>query len=517
MLGVFGTPERLSLPSSPEEGAALARRYRKRLWHTMFWGNIIAAIPGLLAASVSAGVDPDPVHAGQHLALFYTIVPVWLAVFGVGVHFTIRRSFRPLTDWLASTRAPASTERKAVGSVPRRLAVWSVYWWAAINVWNLPLNFTIYRASHVRLLIVVQSSIGNLAGGVSGAILTYLLAERALRPLVGLAAHGGTPEPSRVRVLQRLLLAFVAGVAAPLIGFLAGLIGLDARQRAGAFPLIWVTIAGVMVAGFVVAFVTARALIEPLDEVRSGFRRLREGDLEVEIVVNEPGEIGELQAGFNDLVSGLRDREHMRELFVRLVGKEVAQHALEHGSVPTRDVRQATAMFVDIIGSTPLAQSSSPQDYLATLNSFFDVVVREVEAAGGVVNQFQGDGALCIFGAPADQPDHAVRALRAARELRRKLDGFAQASGIEAVLGLSTGDVVAGHVGTSDRYEFTVVGDAVNEAKRLAEQAKMAESKVLVSEATIHAAEGEIGNWREATSVQLRGRSQATTTFTPRH
>jgi adenylate cyclase len=241
---------------------------------------------------------------------------------------------------------------------------------------------------------------------------------------------------------------------------------------------------------------------------------MKAGDLDVDVEVDEPGEIGELQVGFNDMAKALREREQMRDVFVRLVGKDVAQHALEHTEL-SADVRDATAMFVDVVGSTPLAEHSSPQAYLATLNSFFDIVVHTVEREEGLVNQFQGDGALCIFGAPNDQPDHAVRALRAARVLREQLDAFARTSGIHAVIGVSTGNVVAGHLGTSDRYEFTVVGDAVNEAKRLAEQAKTANTKVLVSDATIRSAQGELAHWQEEAVLQLRGRSGETVAFAP--
>jgi adenylate cyclase len=174
-------------------------------------------------------------------------------------------------------------------------------------------------------------------------------------------------------------------------------------------------------------------------------------------------------------------------------------------------------MFVDVIGSTGLGQRSTGEyDYWMQLNAFFDVVVRAVEPAGGFVNKFEGDGALCIFGAPVASDDHAARALAAARTLRCDLDTFAETKGIAAAIGLSTGNVVAGYVGTADRYEFTVIGDAVNEAKRLTEQAKTNESKILVSEATIRAAEGEVGHWREAGSTQLRGRSDPTIAFAPK-
>jgi adenylate cyclase len=390
----------------------------------------------------------------------------------------------------------------------------SLYWGGSLVWGNIPFNVLLHIPNTPMVVLSGFVSLG--AGWVTAAVATYLLTERCLRPLTGLAMRDiRSPRPSTVGVVPRLLLTFAAVVAAPLIALGLGGVTLNAQQRAMSYPSLWAIGSLVLILGFLVIFVSARAVADPVDEVRGGFRRLREGDLDAVVVVSEPGEIGELQAGFNDMVRSLREREQMRDVFVRLVGKDVAEHAIEHGSDLVNDSREATAMFVDIIGSTPLAESNSPRDYLTKLNSFFDVVVKVIEDTGGVVNQFQGDGALCLFGAPNEQPDHAVRALRAARELRDELDCFAKTSGIEAVIGVSTGDVIAGHVGTSNRYEFTVVGDAVNEAKRLAEQAKTAETKVLVSDATIRSAEGEVGKWREAGETNLRGRSRPTIAYTP--
>src|SRR5207245_5715804 len=121
----------------------------------------------------------------------------------------------------------------------------------------------------------------------------------------------------------------------------------------------------------------------------------------------------------------------------------------------------ATALFVALIGSTSLAQSRAPEDVVAILNALFTAVVSAVGAEAGWVNKFEGDGALCIFGAPDAQPDHAARALRAARSLHAEL---AQLDDVDVGIGVSTGLVVAGNVGAEQRYEYTVIGDPVNEA-----------------------------------------------------
>ena len=170
-------------------------------------------------------------------------------------------------------------------------------------------------------------------------------------------------------------------------------------------------------------------------------------------------------------------------------------------------------MFVDIIASTHLAQTRTPDEVVEILNAFFDAVVRAVGDEEGLINKFAGDGAMCIFGAPDDQPDHAARALRAARQLEKKLQSI---DSIEAAVGISSGEVVAGNVGSLDRYEYTVVGDPVNEASRLTEQAKTTSARVLASERSVVAAGDEGANWAQCETFQLRGRAEPTVAYEPR-
>ena len=149
-----------------------------------------------------------------------------------------------------------------------------------------------------------------------------------------------------------------------------------------------------------------------------------------------------------------------------------------------------------------------------TLNRFFEIVVEVVTRHGGWVNKFEGDAALCVFGAPTEHPDPASAALAAGRELRRRLS--LELDGIEAAIGLSAGRVVAGNIGAAYRYEYTVIGDPVNEAARLTDLAEGQPSRLLASEA-ISAAPStrEAGRWEFGEPVVLRGRSAATRVAAP--
>jgi len=236
--------------------------------------------------------------------------------------------------------------------------------------------------------------------------------------------------------------------------------------------------------------------------------------LEQEVAVDDGSEVGLLQAGFNRMLSGLRERERLRDLFGRQVGEDVVLHALEHGVQLGGEAREAAVLFADIEGSTSLAEHRDPAEVVTLLNTFFAIVVDIVEAHHGWVNKFEGDAALCVFGAPLQVADAATHALAAARQLRARLQ--ADLSGITVGIGVSAGRVVAGNIGAARRFEYTVIGDPVNEAARLTELAKGVPELVLASQAALaRADDAEAARWSALEQVTLRGRRAATSVLVP--
>jgi adenylate cyclase len=149
--------------------------------------------------------------------------------------------------------------------------------------------------------------------------------------------------------------------------------------------------------------------------------RVRSGDNDVQVVVFDGTELGDLQAGFNSMVTGLGERERLRDLFGRHVGKEVAEAALAQDPELGGSEQTVAVLFIDVIGSTNLAATRPPADVVAILNQFFAVVVSTVEKHDGLVNKFQGDAVLAVFGAPIALSDSAAAALAAAREISDEL------------------------------------------------------------------------------------------------
>jgi adenylate cyclase len=299
------------------------------------------------------------------------------------------------------------------------------------------------------------------------------------------------------------------------------MIGLTFLGRPSSSPpseaAIWFIIGAGLLAGTAVVYVATRSLAVPLVELRRSVGKVQRGDLDVHLEVNDGGELGLLQAGFNQMVGGLRERALVQDLFGRHVGAEVAREAISAGNVELGgERRRVGVIFVDLIGSTRLAQSGSPELVVTLLNRFFAAVVRVVADEGGWINKFEGDGAMCVFGAPAAAEDHAARALRAARTLRRELLALvATTPELDAAIGVSAGDVVAGNVGAHERFEYTVIGAPVNEAARLCDAAKQRFGRVLAGEEAVARADGEAAMWSVGGELQLRGYDEPTLVYEP--
>jgi adenylate cyclase len=313
---------------------------------------------------------------------------------------------------------------------------------------------------------------------------------------------------------RRFLLTWLLCSGVPII-MLASIPGSRSAQDAADLtaPIVFVaTIA--FITGFVATKLATVAVTRPIRELRKAMDALGEGDTSVFVTVDDASEIGRLQAGFNSMVAGLRERELLRDLYGRQVGDVVAREALERGTELGGVEREVSVLFVDVIGSTAIAQRESPERVVALLNDFFEIVVTVVHAHGGLVNKFEGDAAMCVFGAPAEQDDHAARALAAARDLRGRLD--AMDGGFDAAIGVAGGEAVAGYVGAEDRFEYTVIGDPVNEASRLTELAKQHSCRLVVAAATVDAAGGaEAQLWERDGEVVLRGRTVPTQLAVP--
>jgi len=404
-----------------------------------------------------------------------------------------RQVLLPPLRWVDLGRAPSPDECRLVLTLPRRIALFQLPFWILAAV------ATAGGQQFSPDPKPVFTIVGVLQGGWFAAAIGYLLAERILRPVLAIAlAQSDTNPLSTLGVGPRLLLAWFVGSGVPLAMIVITPLVAPDPDLPVTVPMAFLAAAG-FISGLLLTGAAGRSIGEPLRGVRTALQRVASGDLATTLRVDDTGEVGALQRGFNEMAAGLRERERLADLFGRHVGLDVAQRALQEGAALGGETREVSALFVDIIGSTVMARERSAPEVVALLNQFFAVVVSCVDAEGGWVNKFEGDGALCVFGAPIEQPDHATHALRAARSIARGL------SFLDAGIGVSSGEAVAGNVGAEQRLEYTVIGQPVNEAARLSDAAKTRPRRVLASKAAVAVAGDEAASWTDAGTLALRG------------
>ncbi|MGH9185258.1 MAG: adenylate/guanylate cyclase domain-containing protein, partial [Acidimicrobiales bacterium] len=485
------------------------------------WVILANIIGAALVAGYQMLVGPrggaDATEARNDGLVVLVVLVAYISVYAPLARWSSRRLAEGINTWLYARRDPTPEERDAVFAYPGVVAAHVMAGWVgAAMVFGSLSAFVldIPGADSIQMVVSV------LLGGCTTTAICYLAVERFQRPVYALALRAAPPERSRtVGVRPRLLVGWALGSGVPLLMIAIAPIGLDEQERAQlTLATVFVAAAGLVV-GFLVTRSAAQSVADPLGAVRDGLARVAAGDLDTTVTVDDGGEVGLVQAGLNEMVSGLRERQRLQDLFGRHVGVEVARAALAQGVRLGGELREASVLFVDLVGSTTLARRLPPDAVVAILNRVFSAVVEAATAEGGWVNKFEGDAALCVFGPPGDQRDHAAAALRAACRLRAALAGLGSdgPATIDAGIGVSTGDVVAGNVGAEARYEYTVIGDPVNEAARLTELAKDHPSRVLASGVCVAAAEGRAGRWCLVQDVVLRGRDEPTALFAPQN
>jgi adenylate cyclase len=240
--------------------------------------------------------------------------------------------------------------------------------------------------------------------------------------------------------------------------------------------------------GLCSAVLISRLVAEPVDQLRAAAQAVGEGRFDVQVPVKRADEFGSLIGEFNQMVAGLRERERLRQAFGLHVGRKAATQILARDPGLHGTEQIITVMFVDIRSFTARAAGKPPQRIVTVLNEFLSVMVRVVEEHhSGMINKFLGDGFLALFGVGAATDSHADEAVHTAQTMLRQLGELNRqlaARGEEALfigIGLHTGPAIVGSIGSSERLEFTAIGDTVNLASRIESLTKGVGETVLLS------------------------------------
>jgi class 3 adenylate cyclase len=234
-----------------------------------------------------------------------------------------------------------------------------------------------------------------------------------------------------------------------------------------------VLLVALIAALFAIVFFT-RDILRPVRELTDSALAVNQGRFAAATanVMNED-EIGQLAQTFNTMVQSIIDREKERDIFGRMVSPEVREKLLKGELKLGGENRRVSVLFSDIRDFTAISEGMAPEAVVEFVNEYLSEMTAAVQPHFGYVNNFLGDAIIVVFGAPYDHPDSPWGAVQAAFDMRERLEALNEVrrlrgqNAIRSGIGISTGVVVAGQMGSLERFMYTVIGDAVNVASRL--------------------------------------------------
>jgi adenylate cyclase len=213
---------------------------------------------------------------------------------------------------------------------------------------------------------------------------------------------------------------------------------------------------------------------------------------------------------------GEEEKKWIKDLFSRYVSEEVVKQIMDSPHLSLEGKRQdISVLFCDIRDFTPRAEKEDPENIVAILNAYFEEMSDIIFQFGGMVDKYLGDGIMALFGAPINQPGHADRAVSCAIEMQNRVHYLNQKEilrgkpHLEIGIGISSGETVIGNVGSTNRIEYTAIGDPVNTSARIEPLNKEYKTKILISESTKNKLQGTY-KIHFVGKIQLKGKSETT-------
>ena len=285
-----------------------------------------------------------------------------------------------------------------------------------------------------------------------------------------------------------------------------------------ATTLNWIITALATTLGLIFAAFVTRSLVDPVKRLVGGTRAVEAGDLDIEIQVHTHDEIATLATSFNHMVVGLREKERIRDTFGQYVDPRIVKNLLENRIPADRGERQVmTVFFSDLADFTRLCEGLTPDAAVRFLNRYFSLMSEVIRTRQGIVDKYIGDSVMAFWGPPfTDAADHATLCCLAALEQMARMEAFRAwlpemfgvAHGLPVVnvrMGIASGDVTVGNIGSETSRGYTVIGDTVNLASRLEQANKFYGTRILVNEATRNLA-GDTLAFREIDSLRVAGK-----------
>jgi len=502
-------------------------------------GNLIGALLTFLYFSyVSAGAYKT-LHEGPsiHYVIFFII--------GTGLIFlvilmAIHRWISPLDEFFKNKvslndingSSAEQIRRKALQLVPMTAGSSLIGWVMAGFIFGMLMPVILQKFSGMPPMTLTES-LGRIfgitcIGGSITVLFVYFSTESLWRkelpkffPEGGLSQVRGT---FRLSVKARLLVVFLMISLIPLT-----VLGVSAYYRASVLlsadpamggqiisgllaQIIFITAIGV-VASLLLSLIVSKSVSAPLKEIETAMKEVAKGNLDVQIKVVSNDEIGALGEGFGRMIKGLKESEVIKESFGKYISQEIRDEILG-GRVPLDgEMKRATLLFSDLRDFTPFVESIHPKQVVTIMNQYFSEMAEAIKENQGLILQYVGDEIEAVFGAPVAYDDHPDMAARAALEMRRRLGLLNERLKEQGLapfrhgIGIHTGAVLAGIIGSKERSSYALVGDTVNLASRIQGLTKEFSCDAILSQTTHDLITGTY-QMEQLSRMKVKGKSQ---------
>lgn len=319
-------------------------------------------------------------------------------------------------------------------------------------------------------------------------------------------------------IMKRFRILFFAISFYPLFLISLGVIRLycltDDSQILSIAKSIFIIISFTIFSGGMLTYIIAKLYQIPLVTMKDATETICQNSFDINIPITSKDEIGILGESINKMAIELKEKELIKDTFGKMVDPNVRDYLLNTNINLGGELKELTILFSDIRSFTTLSENMEPQRVVELLNKYFDAMGSIISKEGGLVNKFIGDSIMAIFGAPITLENHAGSAVSAAIKMRTELqklnssllqEGFPE---IKAGIGIHSGIVLAGNIGSHSRMEYTVIGDSVNIASRIESMCKEFKTDLLASESTVALLEPAKYKTELIDSVILKGKTK---------
>jgi len=432
---------------------------------------------------------------------------------------------------------PEKLRRKALQLVPVFTATNLFAWMMAgfiFGVLSPVILHTFFGAAPMTLTESLGTIFGTtVVGGGSTSLFLFFAMERMWRKQIPLFFPEGDLSQVegvfKLNVKARLLVVFLMISLIPLM-----LLGISAYFKAVALQTAGPALGGQIISGLllqilfittigvvlsvILSLVVSKSVSAPLEEMETVMKEVEKGNLDVRIKVVSNDEIGAVGEGFGRMIKGLKESEAIKESFGKYISQEIRDEILS-GRIPLDgEMTRATMLFSDLRDFTPFVESTHPKQVVSIMNQYFSEMAEAIKRNNGLILQYVGDEIEAVFGAPVPHDDHPDMAASAALDMKRRLAHLNERFKAQGVapfrhgIGIHTGAVLAGIIGSKERSSYALVGDTVNLASRIQGLTKEFACDIILSQTTHDLVAGAY-QMEPLRAVRVKGKSQEILTY----